>query len=109
MFDLRSSGRWPELGRRMYCVLPLSKTLYPLLSFIEARRWSRDMVENCFFFLSCISLFGIAFTHHNQNKYWNIIFNTAQQKFCTSISQGHNLCKLKYLSLGEVKIVYFQK
>ena len=25
------------------------------------------------------------------------------------ISQGHNLCKLKYISLEEVKISYFQK
>ena len=30
-------------------------------------------------------------------------------KIITIISQGHNLCKLKYLSLEEVKIVYFQK
>ena len=48
-----------------------------------------------FFFFSCISLFRIAFTHHNHDTYWNSIFNTAQQKFCTNIGQGHNLCKPK--------------
>ena len=47
------------------------------------------------FFLSCISLFRIAFTHHNYDTYWNGIFNTAQQKFFTNIGQGHNLCKPK--------------
>ena len=47
------------------------------------------------FFLSCISLFRIAFTHHNHDTYWNSIFNTAQQKFFTNIGQGHNLCKPK--------------
>ena len=47
------------------------------------------------FFLSCISLFRIAFTHHNHDTYWNSIFNTAQKKFCTNIGQGHNLCKPK--------------
>ena len=61
------------------------------------------------FFLSCISLFRIAFTHHNHDTYWNSIFNTAQQKFCTNIGQGHNLCKPKHLSLEEAKTVYSQK
>ena len=39
-------------------------------------------------FLSCISLFRIAFTHHNHDTYWNSIFNTAQQKFCTISVRG---------------------
>ena len=60
-------------------------------------------------FLSCISLFRIAFTHHNHDTYWNSIFNTAQQKFCNNIGQGHNLCKPKHLSLEEAKTVYSQK
>ena len=53
------------------------------------------LVPYFFFFLSCISLFRIAFTHHNHDTYWNSIFNNAQQKFFTNIGQGHNLCKPK--------------
>ena len=61
------------------------------------------------FFLSCISLFRIVFTHHNHDTYWKSIYNTAQQKFWTNIGQGHNPCKPKHLSLEEAKTVYSQK
>ena len=79
----------------MHCFVFTDTDLYSLTkgkSYLANQRWRRS---TCFFFLSCISLFRIAFTHHNHDTYWNGIFNTAQQKFFTNIGQGHNLCKPK--------------
>ena len=86
-------------------------------NFVTRRQNFAIYLKNFLFFLNSVFLFSniflVCFSLTNRDSYENVKQKVREYgtdvDFASTNSQGHNLYKLQYISLEEVKIVSFQQ